>query len=88
MDELDGGIDLEKIAAQEQKQFTFQTLVVATKNFHPDHKLGEGGFGPVFKVIATNGSNSYHIHTYVYICVIYICWFICICMYISMWKCD
>ncbi|XP_057482675.1 cysteine-rich receptor-like protein kinase 43 [Actinidia eriantha] len=45
----DGGIDLEKIAAQEQKQFTFQTLVVATKNFHPDHKLGEGGFGPVFK---------------------------------------
>ncbi|XP_058183498.1 cysteine-rich receptor-like protein kinase 43 [Rhododendron vialii] len=41
--------DLEKIAAREQKQFPFETLVSATKNFHPNHKLGEGGFGPVFK---------------------------------------
>jgi serine/threonine protein kinase len=24
-------------------------LVAATKNFHPTHKLGEGGFGPVYK---------------------------------------
>lgn len=39
--------DLEKIAAQEQKLFPFETLVAATKNFH--QKLGEGGFGPVFK---------------------------------------
>lgn len=44
-----GSDDLEKIAAQEQKQFPFETLVSATKNFHPDNKLGEGGFGPVFK---------------------------------------
>lgn len=41
--------DLEKIAAQEQKHFAYETLVAATKDFH--HKLGEGGFGPVFKVI-------------------------------------
>ncbi|KAL2518833.1 Protein kinase superfamily protein [Abeliophyllum distichum] len=41
--------DLEKIAAQEQKQFPFETLVAATKNFHPTQKLGEGGFGPVYK---------------------------------------
>lgn len=39
--------DLEKIAAQEQKNFAYETLVAATKDFH--HKLGEGGFGPVFK---------------------------------------
>ncbi|KAF7133272.1 hypothetical protein RHSIM_Rhsim09G0064300 [Rhododendron simsii] len=45
----DGSDDLEKIAAREQKQFPFETLVSATKNFHPNHKLGEGGFGPVFK---------------------------------------
>ncbi|KAE9450744.1 hypothetical protein C3L33_17357, partial [Rhododendron williamsianum] len=44
-----GSDDLEKIAAQEQKQFPFETLVSATKNFHPNQKLGEGGFGPVFK---------------------------------------
>lgn len=41
--------ELEKIAAQEQKIFSFQTLVSATKNFHPDNKLGQGGYGPVFK---------------------------------------
>ncbi|KAM1190243.1 hypothetical protein ACFX2G_011109 [Malus domestica] len=41
--------DLEKIAQQEQKHFPFETLAAATKNFHPSHKLGEGGFGPVFK---------------------------------------
>lgn len=41
--------ELEQIAAQEQKQFSFATLASATKDFHPDHKLGQGGFGPVFK---------------------------------------
>ncbi|KAM7463418.1 hypothetical protein LguiA_031539 [Lonicera macranthoides] len=41
--------DLEKIAAQEQKTIPFQTLVSATKDFHPDNKLGQGGFGPVYK---------------------------------------
>lgn len=45
--------ELEQIAAQEQKQFSFATLASATKDFHPDHKLGQGGFGPVFKVITT-----------------------------------
>lgn len=42
--------DLERIAQQEQKVFPFETLVAATKDFHPSNKLGEGGFGPVFKV--------------------------------------
>ncbi|KAJ9563773.1 hypothetical protein OSB04_008933 [Centaurea solstitialis] len=41
--------ELEKIAAQEQKVFNLQTLVSATKKFHPDNKLGQGGYGPVFK---------------------------------------
>lgn len=41
--------DLGRIAAQEQKQFSFETLSVATAKFHPSHKLGEGGFGPVYK---------------------------------------
>ncbi|XP_071735581.1 cysteine-rich receptor-like protein kinase 43 [Rutidosis leptorrhynchoides] len=41
--------ELEQIAAQEQKIFKFQTLVSATKSFHPDNKLGQGGYGPVFK---------------------------------------
>ncbi|OAY25271.1 cysteine-rich receptor-like protein kinase 10 isoform X2 [Manihot esculenta] len=44
-----GEEDLGQIAAQEQKQFAFDTLVSATKDFHPTHKLGEGGFGPVYR---------------------------------------
>ncbi|PON87369.1 Concanavalin A-like lectin/glucanase domain containing protein [Trema orientale] len=44
--------ELEKIAAQEQKVFAFETLLAATKDFHASNKLGEGGFGPVYKNIA------------------------------------
>lgn len=44
-----GEDDLEQIAANEQKFFRFETLVEATNNFHPTNKLGQGGFGPVFK---------------------------------------
>ncbi|XP_060184130.1 cysteine-rich receptor-like protein kinase 43 isoform X2 [Lycium barbarum] len=47
--------DLQNIAAQEQRQFAFDVLVTATKNFHPDTKLGEGGFGPVFKGQLSDG---------------------------------
>lgn len=43
-------MDLETIAAQEQKHFSYTTLVAATRDFHMKHKLGEGGFGPVYKV--------------------------------------
>ncbi|KAJ4760264.1 Cysteine-rich receptor-like protein kinase 10 [Rhynchospora pubera] len=41
--------DLEAIAAKEQKVFRYETLVAATRNFSPKNKLGEGGFGPVFR---------------------------------------
>ncbi|KAL6001665.1 hypothetical protein ACLOJK_007405 [Asimina triloba] len=47
--------DLETIAATEHKQFTLESLVAATRDFHPNHKLGEGGFGPVFKVELMKG---------------------------------
>ncbi|XP_047332195.1 cysteine-rich receptor-like protein kinase 43 [Impatiens glandulifera] len=41
--------ELERIAAQEHKHFSFETLVTATRDFHPENKLGQGGFGPVYK---------------------------------------
>ena len=34
--------------------FSFTTIKVATNNFSSENKLGEGGFGPVYKVISGN----------------------------------
>ena len=41
--------DLEAIAAREQRAFRYDSLVAATRNFSPKQKLGEGGFGPVYR---------------------------------------
>ena len=42
---------MQNLAAQENKVFSYETLVAATNKFSILNKLGEGGFGPVFKVI-------------------------------------
>ncbi|KAG6482363.1 cysteine-rich receptor-like protein kinase 10 [Zingiber officinale] len=41
--------DLEAITATEQRVFRYDKLAAATGNFSSKHKLGEGGFGPVYK---------------------------------------
>ncbi|XP_027362453.1 putative receptor-like protein kinase At4g00960 [Abrus precatorius] len=41
--------DIENIVAHEHKIFSYETLIAATKNFYILNKLGEGGFGPVYK---------------------------------------
>ncbi|KAK1314146.1 Cysteine-rich receptor-like protein kinase 25 [Acorus calamus] len=43
------GEDLEAIAAEQQKHFSYEVLSAATAAFHQNKKLGEGGFGPVYK---------------------------------------
>jgi hypothetical protein len=40
--ELSNGDDL--------KVFSYSTIIVATNGFSSENKLGQGGFGPVFKV--------------------------------------
>ncbi|GLJ11974.1 hypothetical protein SUGI_0181290 [Cryptomeria japonica] len=45
----------EALSQQEQIIFEFKTLKLATKNFHDDNKVGEGGFGPVYKGILLDG---------------------------------
>ena len=43
---------------QDLKIFSFGLILAATNNFSSDNKLGEGGFGPVYKV-------HFHCVTYV-----------------------
>ncbi|KMZ70471.1 Protein kinase superfamily protein [Zostera marina] len=47
--------NLEEIAAKEQKAFSYKTLVEATANFSSQNKLGEGGFGAVYKGTLRDG---------------------------------
>ena len=39
---------------QEFPYIDFASLLAATNNFSDSNKLGEGGFGPVYKVIIIN----------------------------------
>lgn len=45
---VDGDVEMDAVKAT---SFTFKDMVHATENFKPDHFLGEGGFGKVFKGI-------------------------------------
>ena len=39
--------------SSETLQLKYDTLLAATNNFSEENKLGQGGFGPVYKVIKT-----------------------------------
>ena len=43
--------NLNQVRAQELPLFNFEKLAAATNNFHLSNKLGQGGFGPVYRVM-------------------------------------
>ena len=45
------GDNLNQVKVQELPLFNFAKLASATDNFHLSNKLGQGGFGPVYRVI-------------------------------------
>jgi len=51
----DNNNDEEDISYIELDQFNLPAVVAATDNFAKDNKLGEGGFGEVFKGILPDG---------------------------------
>ncbi|GLJ22415.1 hypothetical protein SUGI_0421930 [Cryptomeria japonica] len=44
-----------RLFKKEQISFTLETLIEATEDFNDNNKLGEGGFGPVYKGTTRNG---------------------------------
>ncbi|XP_057986370.1 cysteine-rich receptor-like protein kinase 44 isoform X2 [Hevea brasiliensis] len=48
---------VDKIESVESLQFDFGTVSVATKNFCEENKLGQGGFGAVYKGTLSNGQD-------------------------------
>jgi hypothetical protein len=48
-------IENDKMDGHDLNLFTFQSILAATNNFSNEHKLGEGGFGPVYKGKLSDG---------------------------------
>ena len=56
-----------ELAKQEVKPkiYSYNELRFATRDFHPENKLGEGGFGVVYKVHKKSGGfEGYRVRTY------------------------
>ena len=44
-------LDAELLDVENMRFYTYRDVRLATEDFNPDNKIGEGGFGSVYKVI-------------------------------------
>ena len=51
-------VDHDGKRAHDLKLFSYDSIVAASNNFSSENKLGEGGFGPVYKVIIISLGHS------------------------------
>lgn len=56
----------EEIERSESLHYSFESVRIATDNFSEANKLGQGGFGPVYKA-----SVCYHIYIFFKILILY-----------------
>jgi len=49
--DLTSTVDIEEMRMMESLRCDLHTIKAATRNFSRDNKLGQGGFGAVYKVI-------------------------------------
>lgn len=52
-DEVEAYSEISEIRSSETLQLKFDSIIAATDNFSEKYKLGQGGFGPVYKVMVT-----------------------------------
>ena len=51
------GDNLNQVKLEELPLIDLEKLAAATNDFHEDNKLGQGGFGPVYKVMLVHLSS-------------------------------
>ena len=56
-------------ASHDLQIFSFETISAATRNFSTRNKIGEGGFGPVYKVLSLSLALSLSLSIHIYTCV-------------------
>jgi len=68
--------DLNLFRMEDLTLFDVGKVATATNNFHSENKLGQGGFGPVYKVIWIYQTSSLHSKSQAFQFINFAIWFL------------